>query len=260
MFKSRWISLALAGAVALSITACADNRQGAGPNNMRTNNVRPFGFADRGDMRYKDSMDHRGRLDANRTGVNWKGTTVNRLHNNTRIEVSQKIASRIAAMPEVDSANVLLTDRNAYVAVVLEDGMTGTTNNTGRATAPGRANIGGSGIVGRDDRSATPRWFNRDRNDIGARENTVLDNDVSAALKARIAAKVKSLKPDVRNVFVSANPDFVSRVNGYVDELRMGRPVRGFIRQFNELVDRIFPTNVGPANRAPAGNIGTTGR
>ncbi|NGY89518.1 hypothetical protein F3K44_01925 [Bacillus megaterium] len=43
-------------------------------------------------------------------------------NNQTRLEVADKAADRIAKLDEVDSANVIVTNRNAYVAVVLRDG------------------------------------------------------------------------------------------------------------------------------------------
>ncbi|WP_203246393.1 YhcN/YlaJ family sporulation lipoprotein [Sporosarcina beigongshangi] len=44
-----------------------------------------------------------------------------------RLEVADDAADRIAEMEEVESANVIVTDHNAYVAVVLHEGVEGTT-------------------------------------------------------------------------------------------------------------------------------------
>ncbi len=57
----------------------------------------------------------------------------------------------------------------------------------------------------------------------------------------RIAREVRAVTPDVRNVYVSTNPDFVDRINTYIDDVQQGRPVAGFVEQFNEMVRRIFP-------------------
>ncbi|USL38896.1 YhcN/YlaJ family sporulation lipoprotein [Priestia megaterium] len=45
--------------------------------------------------------------------------------NQTKLEVADEAANRIAKLDEVDSANVIVTNRNAYVAVVLQDGTNG---------------------------------------------------------------------------------------------------------------------------------------
>ncbi|MBE2978827.1 YhcN/YlaJ family sporulation lipoprotein [Priestia megaterium] len=42
-------------------------------------------------------------------------------NNQTRLKVADEAANRIAKLDEVDSANVIVTNRNAYVAVVLQD-------------------------------------------------------------------------------------------------------------------------------------------
>ncbi|MFD1904388.1 YhcN/YlaJ family sporulation lipoprotein [Paenibacillus rhizoplanae] len=76
------------------------------------------------------------------------------------MEVSKELADRVAAMPEVRSANVIMVGRSAYVAVMLENTSGGVhTRNitgreaTGRGTAagvPGMTGTGGSmaGIPG----------------------------------------------------------------------------------------------------------------
>lgn len=144
-------------------------------------------------------------------------------HNNTRMEVSQEIADAVANMNEVRSANVLLTDRNAYVAVVMEDG--------------GKQNMRGINRYGND------------REDNGVR-GTQLDygeytreRDVSGRIKDQIAERVREIEPEVRNVYISANPDFVDRVNGYMDQLADGEPMEGLMEEFNTMVERIFPQN-----------------
>lgn len=57
----------------------------------------------------------------------------------------------------------------------------------------------------------------------------------------QIAAKVRQVDPNVQNVYVSTNPEFVDRVNAYVEDVRQGRPVAGFVDQLNEMIQRIFP-------------------
>jgi spore cortex protein len=32
-------------------------------------------------------------------------------------------------------------------------------------------------------------------------------------------------------------------MNGYADEINQGNPVAGFVKEFNETIRRIFPTN-----------------
>jgi spore cortex protein len=70
-------------------------------------------------------------------------------------------------------------------------------------------------------------------------ENTKLTKET----EKKIADAVQNTDPDINDVFVSTNPDFLDRLNGYADEINQGNPVSGFVKEFNETIRRIFPTN-----------------
>jgi YhcN/YlaJ family sporulation lipoprotein len=40
---------------------------------------------------------------------------------------------------------------------------------------------------------------------------------------------------------VSANPDFIDRINDYGDKIRDGQPIEGMADEFNEMIRRMFP-------------------
>jgi YhcN/YlaJ family sporulation lipoprotein len=108
---------------------------------------------------------------------------------NDRIEVADQAALKIVSIPGVKQANVLVTQKNAYVAAVLDGGQ----------------------------------------------------NQLSREIEDQIAFKVKETEPSIQNVYVSTNPNFVERINAYVVDVQQGRPITGFLEEFNELVQRIFP-------------------
>lgn len=60
-------------------------------------------------------------------------------------------------------------------------------------------------------------------------------------LKQKITDKVKSADKHVRTVYVSANPDFVERMQGYVKRIKNGHPVSGLFDEFGQMVQRVFP-------------------
>lgn len=213
----------LAVAVVFGLAACADRQDNA--NNMKT---RTYGT----DQNWT----------GNRWGANGDGMNAYGGHYNTRLEMSQQLVDQIAAMDGVRSANVMLTDNNAYVAVQMERngqnagnagtmGTAGATNGRGNnRTATGTTNGGATGTTGGQD-------------------------DVSQSLKQQIVDKVRSTSgANIQNVFVSANPDFVQRMNNYAQDVRQGRPLAGLVQEFNTLVQRIFPTTQGLNDRT-----GTTG-
>jgi YhcN/YlaJ family sporulation lipoprotein len=105
-----------------------------------------------------------------------------------RIDIAQQAANNIARIPGVQSANVLVTRRNAYVAAVL-----------------------------------------------------TRNNPLSGTMENTIAQRVRTTDPNINNVYVSTNPDFVNRINTYVGDVQQGRPVTGFFEEFNRMIQRVFP-------------------
>ncbi|WP_158289614.1 YhcN/YlaJ family sporulation lipoprotein [Paenibacillus flagellatus] len=215
----------LASLVAVTAAGCTNARhESSGTNDgAKTSNYRPYqyGTGNTDDMRLgldryrgndpdliRDADDLRrglnrdnGATGYDRDGVNrWSdyhdrtgatGTETYGVHNNSTVQSAQDIASQLTAVDPVQTANVLVTNNNAYVAVSTKDGQ------------------------------------------------DIEKGDV----KTRIADRVQALRPDIKNVYVSANPDFVGRVNGYVQQLNAGKPVSGFIHEFNTMVQRLFPAN-----------------
>jgi YhcN/YlaJ family sporulation lipoprotein len=65
---------------------------------------------------------------------------------------------------------------------------------------------------------------------------------LTSDLENQIAQQVRSTDPNIQNVYVSTNPEFVNRVNKYVADVGQGRPVSGFVEEFTVMVNRIFPS------------------
>jgi hypothetical protein len=285
---SRWIRAGAAMVLVLSLAACGGmNNTGDGGTN--------------GGVTTKGT---RGGKVINQNGNN----NANSRHNNTRMELDEKIANAITDLPEVESATVLLTDKNAYVAVMLDNGNgngrgmnnmgmtnrnnrgtgtngtgitgnmggtgtngtgitgnmggtgtngtgitgnlggtgmngTGITGNTGGAGAGGAGVMNGNG-VSRGGMNTVGTGDNRLRSGFaGSDDGDHLSDDLTPELKNKIADTVKKQSQNVRNVYVSANPDFVGTMRGYGQEFNNGHPIRGAIIEFNRMVERVFPDN-----------------
>jgi YhcN/YlaJ family sporulation lipoprotein len=67
------------------------------------------------------------------------------------------------------------------------------------------------------------------------------NNVITRALEDKIAIEVRATDPNILNVYVSTNPEFVDRVNRYVEDVRQGRPVAGFFDELSNMIQRIFP-------------------
>ncbi|WP_410514190.1 YhcN/YlaJ family sporulation lipoprotein [Paenibacillus sp. BR2-3] len=259
---SRSLSVALLLGM-VGVTGCATNNDAAGNNNVRTNNVQEA---------------KSGRLNVNSVRDGRNGA-----HTINKLELSQDLADRIAAMKDVRSANVLLAGDSAYVAVTLDEAGSGTNDRSTTNAAPigagsgrggggiltgqggsitgtggtmtdparhrgasGRMGIGrmgsdgmGSGGIG----TGTDRGIGTRGTTAGNRMNGDTDS-LSGDIKAKISAEIKRYAPQIDAVYVSANPDFVQRVNSYADQARGGHPLQGFVNEFRTMVERIFPTRV----------------
>ncbi|WP_160396126.1 YhcN/YlaJ family sporulation lipoprotein [Paenibacillus sp. MMS18-CY102] len=233
-----------------------------------------------------DQMNEMNRVDGRRLNSN----NIVGKHDNYRLDMSENIANRLTKIPEIKTANVMLTNHNAYVAVSLRDGLSAGGSNTIH-----RSNVGGTNYVGEmngvgsrditrfDSNTATPGYDSfRVRSNNGAtdyitpsRRHTYSTNSygmkefsgvrghgygmystdggaaanadiqLTDALKNRIADEVKRISPNVNNVYVSANADFVDRMSGYWNDVKAGHPIQGFVAEFNAMVERLFPAEAG---------------
>ncbi|MFC5468862.1 YhcN/YlaJ family sporulation lipoprotein [Cohnella suwonensis] len=163
-------------------------------------NIRPNAVGNGKQMRFANDQDNeRNRIDGNqRINNNIVG-----MHGNSNLQLGEKVAAKIAKMPGIDSAYVMITENNAYVAVKEKAGGTTKTNSV----------------------------------------------NATQARKDKIADLVKASSPTVENVYVSANPEFESRMAGYAADVRMGHPLQGFLSEFNALVERVFPAASGSRDR-----------
>lgn len=280
MLRSK-ISMSVSAALLLglvSVTGCGTTNN-AEKSNMQTKSVR-------------DGYDHR-------IGVNSvRGGTMG-AQRIDKMDVSQELADRIAALPEVRTANVVLAGNNAYVAVALNDASTGiraksmdtyparsstTPHNygpTGVMSGSGMGNMniapdgmnhtgavpnsksgmngmsgmnnGMSDMNGRSDMNGmSDRSYHKGpavnssgmKHDLNTGKGTVRANEtVTKEIKDKIVTEVKKHDSRIKDVYVSANPDFVERAQYYADEVRAGHPIKGFVNEFSTMIERIFPSH-----------------
>ncbi|RED56608.1 YhcN/YlaJ family sporulation lipoprotein [Cohnella lupini] len=180
---------------AIALSGCMEKTGDVGNKNIRPNSVRG------NDMKTRFANDQDN--EQNRMYGDQKiNNNVIGMHGNSHLQANGEVADKIAAIPGIDSAFVMMTDHNAYVAVKEEN-----------ASKPGAS--------------------------------AALTN----AQKDKIADQVKSMSPSVENVYVSANADFLSRMEGYAKEVKAGHPIQGFLAEFNALVERVFPAPSGTRSR-----------
>ncbi|MDQ0219699.1 YhcN/YlaJ family sporulation lipoprotein [Peribacillus cavernae] len=64
---------------------------------------------------------------------------------------------------------------------------------------------------------------------------------LTKGLEDKIANAVRKGDNSVDRVYVSTNPDFIDRMDGYANDIQNGNPVRGLADEFGETVRRVFP-------------------
>lgn len=143
-----------------------------------------------------DNNEENGAVDDNTTGET-DGTADPVAEDEAILERADEAESSVLELEEVESATVVLTENNAYVAVELADQADGS---------------------------------------VVAEESEEFEQ-----INASIGDKVRETNAEVENVYVSMNPDFVEQLNDYGDQIDAGEPVEGFVEEFNEAVQRMFP-------------------
>ncbi|WP_169085333.1 YhcN/YlaJ family sporulation lipoprotein [Paenibacillus sp. PL91] len=210
------------------LSGCMEKQGDLGNKNIRSNSIR---YDANGnllkDKRFAhDQMNEMNRVNGRRLNSN----NVIGSHKNYRMEMSEAIAKKITDMGAVKSAYVLLTDHNAYVAVSLDEDQPKV-----ESKMMSRTN---SGYMGQEGARISRRMSSLSTG------HHMLTNQI----KDEIAKEVRRLKPGVEHVYVSANPDFVGRMNAYMNDVKLGHPIQGFIAEFNAMAERIFPAKSDDKN------------
>jgi YhcN/YlaJ family sporulation lipoprotein len=223
--RKRIIALSAGVLLSTMLAGCMENQGDVGNKNIRSNSIR---YDANGnilkDKRFADDqMNEKNRVNGRRLNSN----NIIGSHKNYHMEMSEKIAESITRMGTVKSSYVMLTDHNAYVAVSLVE----------------------------EKPSGNPKMMSRTNSGYMGKEGVRMSRQMStlstghhmltAQIKDEIAGEVKRLRPSVEHVYVSANPDFVGRMNAYMNDVKLGHPIQGFIAEFNAMAERVFPAKSG---------------
>lgn len=345
MRGAKVVNLSLSAALLAGVALVAGCGYGNDNNNVRTQSLR-------GNNRNYDvnSLNQGNRL-FSRSAGNGQDQRIRSLR------YSPALSNKVAQLRDVQTAHVVVTDRDAYVGVTLHGNTTtgrttaygmqrpngiglGTTNvggpyggdygtrgtgDNGLARGIGRTGTGDglfgrNGLFGADNyarsgngtmlgtgttgnrfgsmypgggmgMSSVNRGTGTGTSTYGTGTNNGMMNNtpsgytpgngalgagtdnVSQDVKNRIEAAIKQTAPHIRNVYVSGDSDFVSRIGDYGTQSRGGGTLNNFISDFETMINRVFPgrtgTMTGPNGYAPTGpnagmgngtgTMGTTG-
>lgn len=136
---------------ALALTGCMAKQGDLGNKNIRSNNYRAQSLD--GTRFANDGANETNRIN----GTQRMNNNIVGRHGNSNLALSQDIADRLAALPEIKSAYVALTNNNAYVAIVEDRNATrkGTTGTNGSVSPLSTGTATGRG----GDGSTNPNHF-----------------------------------------------------------------------------------------------------
>lgn len=158
-------------------------------------------------------------------------------HENSFFEYSSALSRKVSALNGVASAIVMLTDKNAYVGLMLDWTAVGTRNSGGKSeqdnsgTTEGVYNHDTGSPYGNSRVLVSPYNSYFSVNDI---------NDLSDELKQTVALKVREMAPAVQEVHISANMELMNYFNHFAKEAWGGRSLMPWIDQFNTVVKYHF--------------------
>ncbi len=205
--------IALGLVVLMSMAACAPRDTGL------DNNLNRMSTQTRVNQnRLNTNWDNTGLTDNERMidGTNLAGTNANNLNNgmvrNNRMTTSlgnlntdaKEIARKIAALPEVENASVVLHNNTALVGVDLKGNNNTLNNNT--------------------------------------LNTTVNNNNISTALRNKIEKMVKDTT-NVKDVSITSDPNLISRIRTISSGMtnQVGNDVRDFTNDIEQLIRDIVP-------------------
>jgi YhcN/YlaJ family sporulation lipoprotein len=164
-------------------------------------------------------------------------------HTNTKLELNQPLIEVVQAVDGVNSAIVMTTDRFAYVAIALDNTATGTKGIRSRRETNNKGTSSGSYNYNTGSQHMNPNDLISGYNSYETVEN---HQDISHAFKQRIAEQIRLARPDIHDVFISANRQFINRLNYYAQESWKGHSLQAYLPEFNQMVMQIFGT--GPSH------------
>ncbi|MBU7318745.1 YhcN/YlaJ family sporulation lipoprotein [Paenibacillus oleatilyticus] len=149
-------------------------------------------------------------------------------HSASTMAFAPQIAERVKGVSGVREAQVLLTEVNGYVAVVL-DGHSPEAEASPDMLGYQVTSKGGVGIFGGTDKG--PNRYSWTEN-----------GGLSTGKADEIRKLAMSMAPtNIQQVYVSANPNFVQRVRFYAKEEKERGTMTNYMNEFNTLVLHVFP-------------------
>lgn len=253
----RTVWLAMIVLLVSIFTGCQMGDRTDDETGMRDPNVEQTRFHDdmnrTGDQGQQDNMQRRDRQGTSNMSGDDRRDNNRGNRNEQSYDVQEEAADRITQeIDDINYAYVLTTNRNAYVAAVLDRDENNTNTRDQSMTNQGtnrqqdrdRMTSNKDGNAQQNEGLTNDRMTNRDQtNNQGTNRGRDEGRELTDDVKNEIERIVKDVDPNIDNVYVSTNPDFADLTNNYINDFNSGKPVRGMFDQMGNMIERIFPQN-----------------
>lgn len=158
-------------------------------------------------------------------------------HDNSFFEYSSMLSNKIGSLNGVANAIVMLTDKNAYIAILLDWTAAGTKAKGGTDEQDNTGSNGGVFNIDSGTPYSNPYALVTPYNSYF----TVMDhNDLSHELKQTIAKRIREESPMIQEVHISANMEFNNYFVRFAQEAWAGRSLTPFVDSFNQVIQYEF--------------------
>lgn len=158
-------------------------------------------------------------------------------HENKKLQYSRELSTALSDMSGIYSGIVMLTDKNAYAAFIFDNSATGL---KARGT-PNESNLIGTTRGMYDTRTGNQT---ADPYQIATGINSYYTEDkpenLSSELKQQIALTLRKKNPQILEVYITANREFINQMNVYYTESVRGVDLNNYLDDFNKLVNEHF--------------------
>jgi hypothetical protein len=169
------------------------------------------------------------------------------VHNNSQLRYSRDLSMKVGHVPGVAAAIVMLTERNAYAAVLIKNNAHSTWGvNTKRETNNTGTDIGIYDPINFNE--AVENW--RLATGVNNYQTVQKHENINSAFKQNIAQTIRAANSTIHDVFISANRDFINQLNAYAIESDWGNASLNIrLNEFNGTANRLFGVSDGAARK-----------
>lgn len=169
-------------------------------------------------------------------GSNQPGGTV--IHNNRKLMYSRELSNILSNIPGVRAAIVMLTEQNAYTAILIDNAISGT-RGIGSIKETDHSSSSLNTYNPHSPYQAVENW--RLATGVNNYETVQHQEDITRQFKQKIAVTLRKANPLIYEVYISANRDFVNQLTAYAIDSGWGETsLNDRVGEFNQTANRLF--------------------